>query len=67
MIMRDAQTTCGYPKIAVIATPDVSLLGQAKPNDAVEFSEVTVSQAQERLREYSRFINGLNHMLVKAA
>jgi biotin-dependent carboxylase-like uncharacterized protein len=67
VIMRDAQTTGGYPKIAVIATPDVSLLGQAKPNDVVEFSEVTVSQAQERLREYSRFINGLNRMLVKAA
>jgi len=65
--MRDAQTTGGYPKIAVIATPDVSLLGQAKPNDVVEFSEVAVSQAQERLREYSRFINGLNRMLVKAA
>jgi biotin-dependent carboxylase-like uncharacterized protein len=66
VIMRDAQTTGGYPKIAVIVTPDVSLLGQAKPNDVIEFSEVTVSQAQERLREYSRFFNGLSRMLVKA-
>jgi allophanate hydrolase subunit 2 len=66
VIMRDAQTTGGYPKIAVITTPDVSLLGQAKPNDMIEFSEVTLSQAQERLREYSRLINGLNRMLVKA-
>ena len=66
VIMRDAQTTGGYPKIAVITTPDVSLLGQAKPNDMIEFSEVTLSHAQERLREYSRLINGLNRMLVKA-
>jgi biotin-dependent carboxylase-like uncharacterized protein len=67
VIMRDAQTTGGYPKIAVIVTPDVSLLGQAKPDDVVKFSEVTVSQAQERLHEYSTFINGLSRTLVKAA
>jgi antagonist of KipI len=65
IIMRDAQTTGGYPKIAVATIPDVSLLGQAKPNDIIEFSKITVSQARERLFEYYRLLNGLSEMLLK--
>jgi allophanate hydrolase subunit 2 len=65
IIMRDAQTTGGYPKIAVTIIPDVSLLGQAKPNDIIEFSKITVSQARERLFEYYRLLNCLSKMLLK--
>jgi allophanate hydrolase subunit 2 len=65
LIMRDAQTTGGYPKIAVAMTPDVSLLGQAKPNDIIEFSKVTVQQAQEKTREYHRLLNNLGTLLTK--
>jgi biotin-dependent carboxylase-like uncharacterized protein len=65
IIMRDAQTTGGYPKIAVAIIPDVSLLGQAKPNDIIEFSKITMSQAREKLFEYYRLLNGLSKMLLK--
>jgi len=41
IVMRDAQTTGGYPKIAVVTTPDVSRLGQAKPNDKIRFSKIS--------------------------
>lgn len=63
VLMRDAQTTGGYPKIAVATTPDVSLLGQAKPNDTIEFSKITVSQAREKLLQYHKLLNSLSRML----
>jgi len=64
ILMRDAQTTGGYTKIAVATTPDVSLLGQAKPNDVVEFSKITMQQAREKLFEYCKLLSNLSRMLV---
>jgi biotin-dependent carboxylase-like uncharacterized protein len=66
LIMRDAQTTGGYPKIAVVITPDVSRLGQAKPNDTIEFSKITVREAEEKLREYYGVLNRLSGMLIRS-
>ncbi|MGQ9545221.1 MAG: biotin-dependent carboxyltransferase family protein [Candidatus Bathycorpusculaceae bacterium] len=65
LIMRDAQTTGGYPKIAVVTTPDVSLLGQAKPNDTIIFSRITVQLAHEKTKAYHQLLNNLSSMLVK--
>jgi biotin-dependent carboxylase-like uncharacterized protein len=59
VIMRDAQTTGGYPKIAVVTAPDVATLGQAKPGDVIEFSKITMHQAQEKLREYYKRLDSL--------
>jgi allophanate hydrolase subunit 2 len=67
LIMRDAQTTGGYPKIATATTSDLSLLGQAKPNDTIEFSKVTVQQAQERTREYHKVLDNLGSLLTKVS
>ncbi|MEM3623185.1 MAG: biotin-dependent carboxyltransferase family protein [Candidatus Bathyarchaeia archaeon] len=65
VIMRDAQTTGGYPKIAVAITPDISLLGQAKPNDTIEFSKITMQLAHEKTKAYCRTLNNLSNMLLK--
>jgi len=65
IIMRDAQTTGGYPKIAVAITSDVSSLGQAKPNDTIEFSEVKVQEAHEKICEYYKLLNNLSGMLIR--
>jgi len=65
LIMRDAPTTGGYPKIAVAITPDVSMLGQAKPNDTIEFSEIKVQQAREKVCEYYKLLSNLSEMLIK--
>jgi biotin-dependent carboxylase-like uncharacterized protein len=66
IIMRDAQTTGGYSKIAVAITPDVSMLGQAKPNDVIEFFKIPVKTAHKKLHEYRRLLNNLSEMLVKS-
>jgi allophanate hydrolase subunit 2 len=65
IIMRDAQTTGGYPKIAVVIIPDISLLGQAKPGDIIEFSKITVRQAREKWLEHYRLLDNLSGMLLK--
>lgn len=65
IIMRDAQTTGGYPKIAVGITPDVSLLGQAKPNDIVEFSEIKMEQAHAETCRHMKLLNNLSNLLIK--
>lgn len=65
VIMKDAQTTGGYPKIAVVTTPDLDKLGQAKPNDKVRFSEITLEEARERLLEYRKALFSLADKLVK--
>jgi antagonist of KipI len=66
ILMRDAQTTGGYPKIAVVTTPDVSRLGQAKPRDRIRFSRVSPSKARERLLEYLKTLSLLKGKLVES-
>ena len=59
IMMRDSQTTGGYPKIAVVTTPDISRLGQAKPKDKISFKIVSPAYARIKL---IRFLNTLNRM-----
>lgn len=65
IIMRDAQTTGGYSKIAAVITPDLDRLGQAKPNDIVRFSEITLEEAHRKLIEYRRMLAGLAQELIR--
>jgi len=65
IVMRDAQTTGGYPKIAVVITSDVSRLGQAKPNDKIRFSKISPNKAQTKLLEYMRKLRSMKSKLVE--
>lgn len=65
VIMKDAQTTGGYPKIAAVITPDLDLLGQAKPNDTVRFKEIALEEANKRFLEYRKKLSNLAQKLVK--
>jgi biotin-dependent carboxylase-like uncharacterized protein len=65
VVMRDAQTTGGYSKIAVVVSPDLCVLGQARPGSSVRFSKVSVSEAQQRSTEYLKLLNSLSNMLVR--
>lgn len=65
IMMKDAQTTGGYPKIAAAVTSDLDMLGQAKPNDRIRFSKTTVKQAHEDLRRYLNLLDGLATRLVE--
>ncbi|MBS7621010.1 biotin-dependent carboxyltransferase, partial [Candidatus Bathyarchaeota archaeon] len=65
ILMRDAQTTGGYPKIGVAITPDLDALGQAKPNSTIKFSEITLREARKKLLEYRKKLAGLAEKLIR--
>lgn len=50
VLMADAQTLGGYPRVGHVATADIPLLAQLAPGDAVRFKRITVAQAHELAR-----------------
>jgi antagonist of KipI len=50
VLMPDGPTVGGYPKIAVVASADLSRLAQRSPGDAVRFRLVSVEEAQAAYR-----------------
>ncbi|HTQ32298.1 MAG TPA: biotin-dependent carboxyltransferase family protein [Opitutaceae bacterium] len=47
ILMADAQTIGGYPKIAHVISVDLPLLAQLRPGDTVQFTEVTIEGAHK--------------------
>lgn len=58
ILMADAQTVGGYPRIAQVCAADISLLAQKKPGDAIQFQIVSLQEAEalymERAEELKR-------------
>lgn len=50
VLMRDRQTTGGYPKIACMIGADVARLAQKRPGEAVRFAALSASEAQAAVR-----------------
>jgi len=50
VLMADAPTVGGYPKIAVVAEADLPILAQRSPGEAVRFQLVTIEQSQRALK-----------------
>ncbi len=61
ILMADAQTTGGYPRILHVATADLPKLAQKRPGDVIQFEEVDVAAArrawlrQQRALQILRF------------
>ena len=51
VLMTDAQTTGGYPKIATIISADIPMLGRRRPGRTVRFKAVSVAEAEAARRE----------------
>jgi antagonist of KipI len=51
VLMRDAQTTGGYARIAVVIGADLDLLAQLQPGDEVAFRKVSLEDARLTARE----------------
>jgi antagonist of KipI len=50
VLMADAPTVGGYPKIAVVAEADLPILAQRSPGEVVRFQLVTIEQSQRALK-----------------
>lgn len=46
VLMADAQTVGGYPRISQVCAADLSLLAQKKPGDAIQFQIVSLQEAE---------------------
>ncbi len=66
ILLADRQTTGGYPKIATVIKPDLSLVAQLRPGDALAFRAVCVAEAQEIACKMEAELQGLPAHLVSA-
>lgn len=56
VLMRDCQTTGGYPKIATVISADLDWLAQLRVGQAFRFREVTLEAAQAAARTAARTV-----------
>jgi allophanate hydrolase len=56
VLMADAQTTGGYPKIATVISADVPLVGRRQPGASVRFVAVTQEEGEAARREQERML-----------
>lgn len=54
VMMADRQTTGGYAKIASIINVDIPLFAQLRPGQKVQFTQCSVQEAQQLIREADR-------------
>ncbi|HEY0981652.1 biotin-dependent carboxyltransferase family protein [Schlesneria sp.] len=64
VLMADRPTTGGYPKIAQVATVDLARLAQARPQDKIRFTPISVDEAQQALRTQDATMQRLTSGLV---
>jgi biotin-dependent carboxylase-like uncharacterized protein len=63
IMMKDAQTTGGYTKIATVISADLALLAQLKPGDRLRFKAVDISEAHRILMESEHKIKKIRETL----
>ena len=59
LLMADRQTSGGYPKIATVASADISVAGQLGPGDTIAFSVCTLREAMAALIAQERALMAL--------
>jgi antagonist of KipI len=59
ILMADAQTMGGYPRIARICAADIPLLAQARPGVKIKFKEIGEKESADRCKELSSRIKRL--------
>jgi antagonist of KipI len=61
ILMADAQTTGGYPRIARVCAADISLLAQCRPGTKIQFKEIG---EEESLMRYNRIVDAMRRVKV---
>jgi len=55
ILLKDRQTMGGYPKLGTLFVLDAFLLSQQQANTEVRFTQISLEEAQEKLRYFYRF------------
>jgi antagonist of KipI len=61
ILMADAQTTGGYPRITRICAADLSLLAQKRPGVKIRFKEISAEESSDRCNDLSRSMKKLKN------
>ena len=59
IMMRDCQTTGGYPKIATVISADLDQVAQAEPGSTLRFTAVSVEEASKAARVFAAFLDAI--------
>ncbi|HHM21856.1 MAG TPA: biotin-dependent carboxyltransferase [Bacteroidetes bacterium] len=62
LLMADAQTTGGYPRLANVISADMDMAAQLKPGDQIRFRVVEMEEALLALKQKRRSLNFLDHV-----
>lgn len=63
ILMADAQTTGGYPKIGVVITADISKLAQLRFNRTLQFVEYNAEQARQELINETLYLEQISRAI----
>jgi antagonist of KipI len=57
ILMADAQTTGGYPRIARVCSSDMSKLAQKRPGEKIRFCPISEEESLHRQKELNKILN----------
>ncbi|MDU8925300.1 5-oxoprolinase/urea amidolyase family protein [Pasteurellaceae bacterium LIM206] len=63
VLMADAQTTGGYPKIACVVQSDLGRLAQVRLGSSIKFTAVTVQEAQKLRQKDQIYLNHIRRIV----
>ena len=63
ILLRDAQVTGGYAKIAIVARVEMDFLGQMMPGDTIRFQRIERQTARNLLKEEAQRLEKLRELL----
>jgi antagonist of KipI len=66
ILMADAPTVGGYPKIAVVSEADLPIVAQRRPGETVRFEIVSTEQSQKALRRRASDLNTIAQLAAHA-
>lgn len=67
VLMADAPTIGGYPKIAVVSEADMPILAQRRPGEIIRFERITFEQSQRALRRRHSDLHTITQLATRSA
>jgi urea carboxylase len=67
VLMADAPTVGGYPKIAVISEADLPIIAQRSPGDTIRFELIAIEQSQRALKRRASDLHTVSQLALRAS
>jgi antagonist of KipI len=67
VLMADAPTVGGYPKIAVVAEADLPIIAQRSPGEPIRFELIAIEQSQRALKRRASDLHTISQLALRSA